>query len=157
MLDFLKALFEGGEPGERDLPGHERRHLHLACASLLHEATRVDLDAHPAEREAAARALAALFGLTPEQSAQVFREGAARAVKLTSYFGPVAIIKRDMGPAERVRFVGELWRVAYADGRLDQYEDHYVRKIGHLLHVPHVEIMMARNRARSAVTRAADR
>jgi uncharacterized tellurite resistance protein B-like protein len=36
-----------------------------------------------------------------------------------------------------------------ADGRLDYYEDHYVRKIAHLLYVPNTDSMLARNRARS--------
>ena len=152
----MKSLFETGEP-QREVHGHERRHLHLACASLLHEATRVDLATHATEREVAERSLAALFGLAREQAVREFREGSERATRLTSYFGPVAIIKRDLTPAERARFVGELWHVAYADGKLDPYEDHYVRKIGHLLHVPNTEIMLARNRARSAASRAADR
>jgi len=40
--------------------------------------------------------------------------------------------------------------VAYADGGLDQYEDHLVRKLSHLLYVPHVQGMLARQRARGA-------
>lgn len=50
---------------------------------------------------------------------------------------------------ERVRLVEHLWRVTFADGRLDYYEDHYVRKIAHLLYVPNTDSMLARNRARS--------
>jgi len=58
------------------------------------------------------------------------------------------VIKRDFSPEERVRLVEHLWRVAYADGRLDPHEDHYVRKIAHLLYVPNTQSMLARNRAR---------
>ena len=43
-----------------------------------------------------------------------------------------------------------MWRVAYADGGLDPYEDHLVRKISNLLYVPHVQCMLARQRARGA-------
>ena len=38
--------------------------------------------------------------------------------------------------------------VAFADGQLNLYEDHYVRKIAHLLYVSNTESMLARNRAR---------
>ena len=150
MLKILKDLFDGEAPGDRSVTGHERRHLHVAAASLLHEATRVDLKEHAEERAVAEAALADLFGLTPEAARAVFEEGAARARQLTSYFAPVAVVKRDMGLPERARLIEHLWRVAYADGGLDQYEDHYVRKIGHLLYVPNTEIMLARNRARPA-------
>ena len=42
---------------------------------------------------------------------------------------------------------------ANAEGGLDLYEDHYVRKIAHLLYVPNTQTMLARNRAR---TKASD-
>jgi uncharacterized tellurite resistance protein B-like protein len=150
VLKIIKDLFDDQAAADRSVRGHERRHLHVAAASLLHEATRVDLAEHEVERAVAEAALADLFGLTDDASRAVFEEGAARARQLTSYFAPVSVIKRDMALPERVRLIEHLWRVAFADGGLDQYEDHYVRKIGHLLYVPNTEIMLARNRARSA-------
>lgn len=146
MLRALKSLME--DRPARDLPGHERKHLQVAVASLLHEATRVDLAEAAGERAAAERALTDLFGLPAAESAGVLAEGSDRAKHLTSYFAPVSVIKRDLSPEQRVRLIEHLWRVAYADGRLDLYEDHYVRKIAHLLYVPNTQSMLARNRAR---------
>jgi uncharacterized tellurite resistance protein B-like protein len=146
LLRALKSLLE--DRPAQDLPGHERRHLHVAVASLLHEATRVDLTRAADERAAAERALTDLFGLPASESAGVLAEGSERAEHLTSYFAPVSVIKRDLSLDERVRLIEHLWRIAYADGRLDPYEDHYVRKIAHLLYVPNTQSMMARNRAR---------
>lgn len=147
MLKALKSLFD--DTGSRPLPGHERRHLHVSVASLLSEAARVDLDDHEAERSAARRALAGLFGLDEPECAALLEEGREKAKHLTSYYGPVTVIKRDFGQPERVRLVEALWRVCYADGRLDPHEDHYVRKIGHLLYVSNTDIVLARNRARA--------
>ena len=146
MLKALKSLLEEASP--KPAGAHERRHLHAAVASLLHEATRVDLDEAAVERTAAEMALADLFGLGLDECAAVLAEGRAKAQQLTSYFGPVSVIKRELGQPERVRLIEHLWRIAYADGPLDQYEDHYVRKIGHLLYVTNTDILMARNRAR---------
>ena len=114
MLRALKSLLEG--PAQ-DLPGHERRHLQIAVASLLHEATRVDLEQAAPERAAAERALADLFGLPAAEAAAVLAEGSERAKHLTSYFAPVSVIKRDLSPAQRVRLIEHLWRIAHADGR----------------------------------------
>ena len=96
--------------------------------------------------------LAQLFGLSMEECAAVLAEGREKAQHLTSYFGPVAVIKRDMAQHERGRLIEHLWKVAYADGGLDPYEDHYVRKIGHLLYVSNTDIMLARNRRARART-----
>ncbi len=146
MLKALKSLLNDVSP--RPLPRHERRHLQVAVASLLYEASRVDLREDGAEHEAAQAGLADLFSLTAEAAAAVLAEGREKARQMTSYFGPVAVVKRDMGQPERVRLIEHLWRIAYADGPLDPYEDHYVRKIGHLLYVTNTDIVLARNRAR---------
>ena len=49
---------------------------------------------------------------------------------------------------ERIRLIEHLWRISFADAQLNLYEDHYVRKIAHLLHVPNTDSMLARNRAK---------
>lgn len=146
MLQRLKALIEPAEP--RPAPGLERRHLQVAVAALLHEARRADY--HPGDEEyaVAQAALAEMFGLSAEQCVAVLEEGRARAEQLTSFYAPVTLVKREFPLEERVRLVEHLWRVAYANGRLDPYEDHYVRKIAHLLYVPNTQSMLARNRAR---------
>jgi uncharacterized tellurite resistance protein B-like protein len=68
----------------------------------------------------------------------------------------VSIVKREFPLPERIRLVEHLWR-SFADGQLNLHEDHYVRKIAHLLYVPNTQSMLARNRARSyALPRPAD-
>ena len=147
MLRQLKSLFEA--PAPRPLPGFERRHLQVAVAALLHEARRADYHEGNDEYALARAALADLFGLEGDDGVAVLEEGRARAEQLTSFYAPVTIIKRDLSLGERVRLIEHLWRVAYANGKLDPYEDHYVRKIAHLLYVPNTQSMLARNRARA--------
>jgi uncharacterized tellurite resistance protein B-like protein len=38
-----------------------------------------------------------------------------------------------------------LWKVAFADQRLDKHEDYVVRKVAELLYVPHRELIRIRN------------
>jgi uncharacterized tellurite resistance protein B-like protein len=146
MLKHLKGLFEPAEP--RPVPGFERRHLQVAVAALLHEARRADYHQSDDEYAVAQKALAEMFGLSSKECVAVLEEGRARAEQLSSFYAPVTIVKRDFSLEERIRLVEHLWRVAYANGRLDPYEDHYVRKIAHLLYVPNTQNMLARNRAR---------
>lgn len=56
--------------------------------------------------------------------------------------------RRPESEAAELALVEHLWRVTFADGRLELYEDHYVRKIAHLLYVPNTQSMLARNRAK---------
>jgi uncharacterized tellurite resistance protein B-like protein len=41
----------------------------------------------------------------------------------------------------RVDVIKSLWDVAYADGRIDKYEDYTIRKIADLLYVKHTDFI----------------
>jgi uncharacterized tellurite resistance protein B-like protein len=123
--------------------------LQLAVAVLLHEARRADYAEGSEEAAPAERALAEIFGLGPRASAELLAQGRERSRELTSFYAPLSAVKREFSMDERIRLVEHLWRITFADGRLDLHEDHYVRKIAHLLYVPNTQNMLARNRARS--------
>ena len=147
MLKSLKRIFDVPAVDPYAL---ERQQLQLAAAVLVHEARRADYDEGAKEADAGVAALAELFGLQCAQARSLLARGREKAQQLSSFYAPLGAIKRAYGPAERVRLVEHLWRVSFADGLLNPYEDHYVRKIAHLLHVPNTESILARNRARQA-------
>lgn len=149
MLRAIKRVFASAQAESRSPPGHERRQLQIAVAVLLHEARRADYAEGGEESGAAVVALGDLFGLDRRESAALLDEGRARAQQLTSLYAPLTIIKREFSLPERIRLVEHLWRIAFADGRLDLYEDHYARKIAHLLYVPNTDSTLGRNRARA--------
>jgi uncharacterized tellurite resistance protein B-like protein len=148
MLKAIKRAFGGAHGEKHAVPAHELRQLHVAVAVLLYEARRADYVERGEESAAAERALVDLFGVERKEATALLEQGRERAQQLTSFYAPVSIIKRDFSLPERIRLVEHLWRVAFADGLLNPYEDHYVRKIAHLLYVPNTESMLARNRAR---------
>lgn len=149
MLRTLKRVFGAVPEDALPVPAQERRQLQLAVAVLLHEARRADYAVGDArESDAAVAALRDIFGLDPARAAELLAQGRERAERLTSFYAPLTVIKREWSMPERVRLVEHLWRIAFADGKLNPYEDHYVRKIAHLLYVPNTDCMLARNRAR---------
>jgi uncharacterized tellurite resistance protein B-like protein len=150
LLKQLSIVSSAAEP--HAVREHERGHLYLAVALLLHEATRLDLKESPKELAASKQAIAELFGLPPEECEAIVIEGREKAKGITSCFATVSVIRREFSLLERVSLIEHIWRVAYADSHLDYYEDHFVRKIAHLLHVPNTQTILARNRARSNET-----
>jgi uncharacterized tellurite resistance protein B-like protein len=133
-----------------DATPQEAHSLQVAVAVLVHEARRADYDeAQLEESDAGVAALRDLFGLDHAHAAALLAQGREKAQHLTSFYAPVTVIKRDYSMDQRIRLVEHLWRVSFADGLLNPYEDHYVRKIAHLLYVPNTDNMLARNRARA--------
>jgi uncharacterized tellurite resistance protein B-like protein len=154
MLRAIKRLFDPAAAEGGANSAHERKQLQLAVAVLLHEARRADYDEGSEESSSGVDALVDLFGFERPEAVELLAQGRAKAQQLHSFYAPLATIKRDFGPAERVRLVEHLWRITFADGQLNLYEDHYVRKIAHLLYVPNTDNMLARNRAKGALQAA---
>jgi uncharacterized tellurite resistance protein B-like protein len=151
VLKALKSLFGDGDDAQRpQVREFEQRQLRSAVAVLLADAERADLEVEPDEIRASHRALIDLLGVSEAQAVELMAQARTEAVRLTSYFGPVSVINRGFSVPRRMQLVEHLWRVAYADGGLDPYEDHLVRKLSHLLYVPHIELMLARQRVRDA-------
>lgn len=147
MFGVLKGLLaEISGDDSRPLREPEQHQLHLAVAGLLHEMMRADLKETTEERQAMRSALATVFGLDATAVEAVLEKVAAH--RFTSYFGPVSTIKRMLSQDQRVALVEQFWLVAFSDGALDIYEDHFVRKIAHLLYVSNTDCMLARQRAR---------
>lgn len=148
MLKNLAKLLS--RPQEVSSPAFEQHGLESAVATLLYEMTRMDSEVKAADLDAARAALSDLFGLDRQRADALLDEAAHRVGRLTSYFAQVSVINRRFEMDQRILFVEHMWRVAYADGGLDPYEDHLVRKVSNLLYVPHVQCMLARQRARGA-------
>ena len=61
-----------------------------------------------------------------------------------------------MAMEERVELVEQLWRIAYADGVIDKYEEAAIRKASELLYVSHSDFIRAKFAAKAASQREAD-
>ena len=141
MLVALKMLFE--KPRLED-EGHR---LRIAAAALLVEMMRMDDVIAPSERQAAVEALRTEFGLTAEETAELLSEAERAARDATDYYHFTSLLNDHLTPVEKGHLIENLWRVAYADGSLDKYEEHLLRKIADLLYVPRDTIVAARRRA----------
>jgi uncharacterized tellurite resistance protein B-like protein len=146
MLKTLSRFFQQFESTPH--PAAEVDELRLSIACLVQEARRVDLEHDAREHPAAIDALGRMFGIEPGEAERLLEQARERAQQLTSYYSVVSVIKRDLTLEERILLIEVLWGVAYADGVLHGHEDHFVRKIAHLLYVPNTQVMLARSRAR---------
>lgn len=139
MFEHLrKLLVDAGARAPAATPPDERR---LAAAVLLLEVARADYDHHPAERAALRGALAREFHV-PEASLDALLEQAElKAKQSVSLFEFVQTLNRALSAEEKSGLVKLLWDVAHSDGRVDAHEEHLLRRIADLLHVPHAEFI----------------
>ena len=68
-----------------------------------------------------------------------------------SLYDFTSVINEKLSREERYQLLVLLWKVAYADGRVDKYEEHYVRKISDLLYLDQSDFIRAKHEARQKV------
>jgi uncharacterized tellurite resistance protein B-like protein len=148
MLNAIKAFVEKQilQPADAGKPAQEHA-LRLATAALLIEVMRLDETEHEQEQQAVLRALEQKFGLDGEELSALLGLAREELEEATDYYQFTSLIKQHFNAARRLALVEQLWRVAAADGHIDKYEEHLVRRIAELLYVPHSEFIRARHRA----------
>lgn len=151
MIRAIKQFFDKHiATGVDKTTADERHHLRVATAAMLIEMTRADFDVKSEEMAAVAAAVRTTFGLSQNETDELIRLAGEETKQATDYFQFTSLINRGFSPEEKIKVIELMWHVAYADGKMDKYEDHLVRKIAGLLHVSHKDFITAKHRARQA-------
>lgn len=141
MLGRLKGLLRNALGDTVQVEADLEHDVRLASAVLLIEAVRADHEAHDQETQLVERLVQERFGLPPHESATLVKraeEQADHAVALQKF---TRLLVGALDEDERASIVGMLWKVIYADGRVDRWEEHLVRRIADLLYVPHARFI----------------
>ena len=145
MIEKLKALLAARRGRDDDTTADDES-LKLAAAALLMEAACMDGHADAGEIATVAALLRDHVGIAPEEAverAEAGRQAVAASVEL---YGFTRTIKDSFSHEDRVKMVEMLWRVAYADGILHDFEANLVRRVCGLIYVPDRESGEARKR-----------
>jgi len=145
MLASIRAFFEQQmQPGREADKEHS---LQLATATLLLEVSRADFHVDDDELAVVTDSLRSLFAFSEEETQRLLelaREETEQALSLHPF---VRLVNEQFTPEDRQRIMELLWQVAYADGRIDKYEEYQIRKIADLIYVPHSVFIRAKHRA----------
>lgn len=141
ILDSLRQIVNRHESTE-DVHAMPR-----AAAVLLIEMAMTDAGGEEAERQLIERLMLENFDLDPAEFEELIAEAGRQQREAVSLHDYTHQLRSVMHADQRAELVGWLWRVAYADGRLDRHEEHLVRRLADLLGVPHREFIRQKHLA----------
>lgn len=149
MFRALKDLFDSfsGEPADS---ADEDHRLQLATAVLLVEVMRAEPDVKEAERQVVLSALKRKFTLAPDELDRLMELADDKARGANDFFAFTSTLNDRFTHPQKVRVIEYMWQVAYADGVIDENENHLISKVAGLLHVTHGEYIAAKLHARQA-------
>jgi uncharacterized tellurite resistance protein B-like protein len=121
--------------------------IRSATVILMVDVARADYEFDADEFDSLLRLIQAHFDLSPDQAADLVNMADEKVDDLTSLHEFTQLLHNNLDEQEKAHVVGMLWQVAYADGRLDKYEDALVLKISDLLHVSRGKVMQLKHDA----------
>jgi uncharacterized tellurite resistance protein B-like protein len=151
MLQSIKRFFEQRVAAEAAQAAPETREhgLRLAAAALLFEIVRADAEVKEEELTVVRAAIQGTFGISREETDELMRLAEEESRGATSLYEFTHLIDKAFTPEQKKRVVELLWLVTFADAEKHAHEEHLVRKIAGLLHVPHPDFIDAKIRARA--------
>ena len=124
--------------------------LKLTCAMLMLEMIHVDEHAHETEEEAIRKILQQQFDISKDETEELIELAHEEKLDATDYYKFTSLINENYSQQQKIKLVEQLWEIAYADKVIDRFEEHLVRKLAELLHVPHKHFIQAKHRVNNS-------
>jgi len=143
MLNFIIGLLDGTGSTDHD---EEARRVRFATATLLVRAATIDGHADNAELARLHELLADRFELSGEEVIDLIANAMAEERDAVDLFRYTNILNKSLDTDGRRALVEMLWEVAYADGRLDEYEANLVWRVAELIGIDSAERIRIRQK-----------
>lgn len=143
MLKRILDLFEPSEttPNATISPD-------LAAAALLVEVMAADDQWQHEEHTAIRIALLNSLDISEADCDDLLESAKSQQQDAHDYYALTRQINDHFSPEKKYELILDMWKVAWADGELDRYEDNTIRKIAELIYVPHELFIKAKLEAK---------
>ncbi len=147
MISKLQNFFNQylSEDVKEDIP-LERR-LQMANAALMVEMLHADEQVTEDEENKIRQLLKQRFHLDESEIESLIDLAHDEKHAATDYYAFTSLINTHYTQQQKIDLVEDLWRLAYADDSLDKYEEHLIRRLAELLHVPHHDFIRTKHKA----------
>lgn len=132
MLSRIANLLSGGPQAE---PQQEHDRIQVATCALLLEVAHADKQLHDLEEQTIRDLLAHKFDLDNEMADELIDYARGDLEESLDLYQFARVINVNFTPDEKYEVMEAVWRIIYADGVLDRYEDALARQISTLLNL----------------------
>jgi uncharacterized tellurite resistance protein B-like protein len=141
---FKKHLADQADDVSEHIKGRRAR---LSAAALLVEVVIADGEFTDDERRALFGSVQSQFLLSNDEATDLLALAEQQVKRATDLHEFTIELNRHLNSEQKIALIQELWHAAYADEILHRHEEHLVRKVGDLLHVPNTSVLAAKQRA----------
>ena len=147
-MNFFKKIFQTEETED---PTIDDKTSTKACIALLLETSMADEILDESELMALKNTLQKDFQINEDEIDELIDLAKENVEDSTSLYEFTRDINDNFDSAERVKLIESMWKIAYADGNIDKYEEHIIRKVSNLIYVAHSDFIKAKLSAKEQI------
>ena len=140
-MNFFKKLFQ--KDASEDLEIDEHGSI-KACIALMLETSMADDLLDESEIKTLKATLINDFKLEETEIDELIEISKKNVDDSTSLYDFTRDINDNFDSNERFKLIESMWKIAYADGNIDKFEEHIIRKVSNLIYVSHSDFIKAK-------------
>jgi uncharacterized tellurite resistance protein B-like protein len=147
-MNFFKKIFK---TEESENPTIDDKTSTKACIALLLETSMADEVLDESELMALKNTLQKDFQINEDEIDELIDLAKENVEDSNSLYEFTRDINDNFDATERVKLIESMWKIAYADGNIDKYEEHIIRKVSNLIYVAHSDFIKAKLSAKEQI------
>ncbi len=147
-MNFFKKIFQ---TENSESPTIDDKTSIKACIALLLETSMADEILDESELMALKNTLLKDFLIDEDEIDELINLVKENVEDSTSLYEFTRDINDNFDAVERVKLIESMWKIAYADGNIDKYEEHIIRKVSNLIYVAHSDFIKAKLSAKEQI------
>ena len=150
MRGVMKKFFQqDAVPDKAEIKEEDRaERIQVATCALLLEVANSDDEFSDIERDNIVQILEKDFELSDEYAKELMELSDKEREESIDLWQFTNLVNEHYSIEEKIKIIEMVWKVIYADGKLDKYEDHLAHKLSNLLKLTHKQLIDAKLKVR---------
>ena len=144
MFSFFKKE-HSNEENQKD----ETFELELTAAVLAYEIARIDGIVSDEELEVLIEEIKKISNKVNKQESEIIKIIEIYSNDSVSFFEFVEDINKNYSKEEKLRLLGFMWKIAYADGKLEVDEERLIRRLADLIKIKDLDVLKLKDKFKS--------
>ena len=141
MIKRIKDLLSNFSNQEEEIEDEKISSLDKACSALLIEVAYADKVFDESEINSLKDSLKETYNIDEEIINELISDAKKTVDESTSLYEYTRVVNDEFNYSDKLELLSRIWKLAFADGNLDKYEDHLIRKISDLIHISHSDFI----------------
>lgn len=140
IISFFEEQFSELEKGAEP-SAHQ---VQLASAALMFEVVRADGATKDDELNTLKQLLQEQFELPTAELDELIELAEQQSNEATSLYQFTRLINDHFDARQKLQVIASMWEIAVADGNIDRFEEHIIRRVAELVYIPHKDFIRSK-------------